>query len=76
MANIEKINPEENKKWIYSHKKAAVHLQRAATHHLDAAKHFEAGNYEEGSSCSIEAHKELLLAQEASKQTTFQHTAY
>ncbi|MEO8086788.1 MAG: hypothetical protein ABI763_08215 [Bacteroidota bacterium] len=63
----------ENQKGIENHKRIAAHFEAASKHHLEAAKHHEAGNHEKAASCSIAAHGENCLANDAQREDAKHH---
>ena len=68
-----KLTPDESNKSIENHKQAALHLQAAAKHHLDAVKHHEEGEHDKAATSSIKAHGEHILANESTKRDAKYH---
>ena len=46
----------------------ATHLETAAKHHLDAAKHNEADNHEKAALSTVKAQGHFVLANEAQRE--------
>ncbi len=65
-----KVTSEETQKRITAHKQTATHLQAAAQHHLDAAKHQESNSKENATKSNVSAQEKLTLANEAQKEHT------
>ena len=69
------ITASESKKRTENHKKTAAYLETAATHHLDAAKYYEAGNHDKACASALKAHGHVALAKETQKEDLKNHAA-
>jgi|1185.fasta_scaffold33955_2 hypothetical protein len=58
----------ENQKAIENHKKTASLLDAASKEHLEAVKHFEAGNTEKAAESKVKADEQFTLATAAQKE--------
>lgn len=63
----------EIQKEVESHKKTAGHLESAAKHHIEAAKHQEEGNHEKAAKSIVTAHGHTNLAVEKQKENLKNH---
>ncbi len=75
MEPIKKANKEEQPKalsdeireGIEKHKFSAIHLNAAASYHMDAAGHHEAGDHDRAAESSIKAYGHLRIARKAQR---------
>jgi hypothetical protein len=67
------VTPEQTKKRVENHKTSALHLEESAKHHLEAAKHIEAGNQEKSASSTLSAHGHHIIANDLHKEELKNH---
>ena len=67
------LTPEQTKKRVENHKLTATHLEESAKHHLDAAKHVEAGNPEKAAHSILAANAHQLIANDTRKEELKNH---
>jgi hypothetical protein len=57
-----------------SHKKIANHLEAASKHHLEAAKHHDAGDLEKAALSTIKAQGHVVHASDAQREISKSHS--
>lgn len=72
-AEMSYLSPNVNNNGVEIHKVAAIHLEEAAKHHYDAARHIEKGNYEKALDSTVKANEQQVLANVAHREVSKHH---